>query len=342
MNPQAVCRSPTSTASSQSSTGLRAQGHAIVYISHFLEEVKRIADRVHGAARRAYGGVRGRPPRHTVDELVGMMIGRQLAQLYPRSERRPGEVVLRADRLAAIAEAAGRFVRTPPRRDSGSRRTRRRRPDGTPAHALRPLTRSRGARSPFRPTSGWAIPPCRWRQGAGMVSEDRGNEGLAVALSVADNITMNLSRDAGPLGIDTAAAAPGNRAALDRRIRDQTRGPAQEVSDALRRQPAEGRPGTPAPPGRGHPPARRTDARHRCRQQITDLRTHQPSCGRRPRRTAFCPGPSCWSAATSRNSSACATASRSCIADGSARPGRSGSGQITALLLAATGQDLSA
>jgi ribose transport system ATP-binding protein len=68
-------------------------------------------------------------------------------------------------------------------------------------------------------------------QGAGMLSEDRKNEGLAVGLSVADNITASKLTDFGPLGL----VMPGPQAiaaqcwidALDIRCI----GPLQKVED---------------------------------------------------------------------------------------------------------------
>ena len=47
---------------------------------------------------------------------------------------------------------------------------------------------------------GCATPQKRWSQSVGMVSENRSSEGLAVHLSVMDNITMNLRGDATRLG----------------------------------------------------------------------------------------------------------------------------------------------
>jgi len=179
--------------------GLRAQGHAIVYISHFLEEVKRIADNftVLRDGRTVGSGVAA---EHTIDEIVSLMIGRQLAQLYPRTQRTPGDVLLHVDRLAATPKPLD--VTFDLRRGEilglaglvGAGRTELLR-------ALFGLTPVVRGEIRLLVHEGWADPPTRWRQGAGMVSEDRGNEGLAVALSIADNITMNLSRDAGPLGI---------------------------------------------------------------------------------------------------------------------------------------------
>ncbi len=46
--------------------------------------------------------------------------------------------------------------------------------------------------------SGPASPARRWRQGVGMVSEDRQGEGLAASLSVADNLTLPALRGLGP------------------------------------------------------------------------------------------------------------------------------------------------
>src|SRR3954469_12110556 len=72
---------------------LRASGHAIVYISHFLEEVKAISDRF--TVLRDGKSVGGGPTSsaHT-NEIISLMVGRQVKDLYPRSERTPGEAVL--------------------------------------------------------------------------------------------------------------------------------------------------------------------------------------------------------------------------------------------------------
>jgi rhamnose transport system ATP-binding protein len=72
---------------------LRARGTAILYISHRLEELFEIADRVtvlrdgNNAGTREMAAVTSR-------ELVRMMVGRELETLYPKLEIKPGEVVL--------------------------------------------------------------------------------------------------------------------------------------------------------------------------------------------------------------------------------------------------------
>jgi ribose transport system ATP-binding protein len=69
---------------------LRAQGLAIVYISHFLEEVQQISDR-YTVLRDGQPVGSGATAEATTDRLVALMVGRQLGNLYPRHTRRwPG------------------------------------------------------------------------------------------------------------------------------------------------------------------------------------------------------------------------------------------------------------
>ena len=72
---------------------LRAGGTGVLYISHRLEELFEIADRVtvlrdgKNAGTREMAGVTSR-------ELIRMMVGRELETLYPKLEIKPGEVAL--------------------------------------------------------------------------------------------------------------------------------------------------------------------------------------------------------------------------------------------------------
>jgi ribose transport system ATP-binding protein len=78
---------------------------------------------------------------------------------------------------------------------------------------------------------GPASPNRRWAQGVGLLSEDRKEEGLALALSIADNVTLSKLRGLGPLGL----ILPHRQAAATRRWIDRLdircRGPAQTVLD---------------------------------------------------------------------------------------------------------------
>ncbi len=74
---------------------LRAQGVGIIYISHRLEEIMRLADRVtvlrdgHTVGTRSIGEV----DQH---ELVRWMVGREIVDYFHRPDARPGDVALEA------------------------------------------------------------------------------------------------------------------------------------------------------------------------------------------------------------------------------------------------------
>jgi len=79
---------------------LREQGVGIIYISHRLEEIGRIADRV---TVLRDGRSIGTQPAAGFDrtELVRWMVGRDIGHDYPRPPRKPGEVVLKLSDLHA-------------------------------------------------------------------------------------------------------------------------------------------------------------------------------------------------------------------------------------------------
>ncbi len=78
---------------------LRAQGTAVLFISHRLEELFEIADRVTVLRDGAYVDTRAMDGV-TKDELIRMMVGRPVDELFPKTAAAPGEVVLRVNDLA--------------------------------------------------------------------------------------------------------------------------------------------------------------------------------------------------------------------------------------------------
>jgi ribose transport system ATP-binding protein len=77
--------------------------------------------------------------------------------------------------------------------------------------------------------SGPASPSTRWKQGAGLLSEDRGQEGLALSLTVTDNIMMNLQKDAGLFGFLVPSALEAKSRQLIERLGIRARGPGQSA-----------------------------------------------------------------------------------------------------------------
>ena len=74
---------------------LKAQGVGMIYISHRLEELPQIADRVTVLRDGTYVGTQ---PMAGVDRptLIKMMVGRELSAVFPKAKSRLGDVVLEA------------------------------------------------------------------------------------------------------------------------------------------------------------------------------------------------------------------------------------------------------
>jgi D-xylose transport system ATP-binding protein len=89
---------------------LRAQRLGIVYVSHRLDEVLRIADRV--TVLRDGRSVRSSAARDVdAAALVAAMVGRDIDALFPHSTRTPGAVVLSASHVSVEdPHVAGRHV----------------------------------------------------------------------------------------------------------------------------------------------------------------------------------------------------------------------------------------
>ncbi|MCP9965392.1 sugar ABC transporter ATP-binding protein [Actinomadura madurae] len=77
---------------------LRDQGCAILFISHRLEEIFELCQRVTTLRDGTYVGT-DRTEDITADDLVRRMVGRDLDALYPKQDVAPGEVALKVSRL---------------------------------------------------------------------------------------------------------------------------------------------------------------------------------------------------------------------------------------------------
>jgi rhamnose transport system ATP-binding protein len=207
---------------------LKERGVAIVFISHRLEEVEAIADTV--TVLRDGAHVATRPAAElTRNEMVQLMVGRSLDQLFPKEEAEIGEVVLRAEglgrrgvfadvsfelRRGEIVGLAG-FV--------GAGRTE-------VARSIFGIDRLDTGRlwigeRPFRPRA----PRAALRRGIAYLPEDRLTQGLVQTMSIAANASLAVLPQLTPGGI----LRPRAERALARRFMDQLRikavSPAQVV-----------------------------------------------------------------------------------------------------------------
>jgi ribose transport system ATP-binding protein len=131
----------------------------------------------------------------TVREIVDLMVGRRVEQLYPRSARadrdRPGEPLLEVSELTGAGGRPARASFTLHRGEVlgiagliGAGRTELLR-------ALAGLDPVTSGKVRLGVHTGPATPADRWAQGLALVSENRKEEGLALNLSVADNLTLS-------------------------------------------------------------------------------------------------------------------------------------------------------
>jgi len=82
---------------------LKEQGTAVVFISHRLEELFILADRVTTLRDGSYIDTR-MIDNVTREELIQMMVGRFLTSLYPKEDVEAGEVVLEVNNISVIGQ----------------------------------------------------------------------------------------------------------------------------------------------------------------------------------------------------------------------------------------------
>ncbi len=170
---------------------LRSKGLAVVYISHFLEEVGRLADR-YTVLRDGRSVATGRMADTDLGTIVRAMVGRELTEMFPRVPRSPGEVVL------DLEGVAGRLL--PRRADLQVRRGEVFGIAGLVGAGRTELLRAifgldevRSGRVIVKGLGAGRSAPPRRRigQGVGFLSEDRKGEGLALGQSIEDNVTYS-------------------------------------------------------------------------------------------------------------------------------------------------------
>jgi ribose transport system ATP-binding protein len=169
---------------------LKDQGVSVIYISHFLEEVQQVADSF-TVLRDGRNAGSGTMAGTGLEDIIQLMVGRKVTQMFPQVEHGIGGPVLELKDLkgarmpapVSLTLAEGEILGIAGLIGSGRTETLR---------TLFGLDRIEDGRlvlpgldaADGRP---WA----RIRQGFGLLSEDRQGEGLALGMSVADNMTLS-------------------------------------------------------------------------------------------------------------------------------------------------------
>jgi ribose transport system ATP-binding protein len=186
---------------------LRDRGVAIIYISHRLEEIFALCDRV--TVMKDGRKVGTQPVSETTrDGLVRMMVGREMSEIYPPKPNLPNDAptLLAVEGLqvghrvfdASLAVRAGEIVGLAGMVGSG--RTELASGIFGAMRVVRGTVEVRGKRRK-RMTPNAAI-----RLGLGFVTEDRKSQGLLMYLNVAQNVTATTLKHVSRFGLLRAGA----------------------------------------------------------------------------------------------------------------------------------------
>src|SRR6185312_1462665 len=164
------------------------------------------------------------------EKIISLMVGRDVEDLYPRSNRTRGEELLRVENLAgdpkplaaSLSLHRGEVVGIAGLVGAGRTELLR---TIFGLEAVRDGTIRIG--SYFGPAS----PRRRWAQSMGMVSEDRKTEGLALRLSIADNTTLSKLIGLGPAGLVFPSRQQAASAKWIQRMGIKCRSAGQPVGD---------------------------------------------------------------------------------------------------------------
>ncbi|MDP2983252.1 MAG: sugar ABC transporter ATP-binding protein [Candidatus Latescibacter sp.] len=171
---------------------LKAKGVSIIYISHFLEEVKHVAD-LFTVLRDGETAGKGDAAAAPIEKIIELMVGRPLTEMFPRVPHKTGgelfsvrgltgtklpvdvSFTVRGGEIFGIAGLVG----------AGRTETLR------ILYGLGDRAAGEVKIAAWSGHTGKITPPHMIRQGVAFLSEDRKNEGLALRRSVAENITLS-------------------------------------------------------------------------------------------------------------------------------------------------------
>jgi ribose transport system ATP-binding protein len=179
---------------------LRQRGVSIVYISHFLEECQRIADR-YTVLRDGESVGTGDMAAPRLSDVIRLMVGREIKDVYPRTPHSPGKPVLELQGLRGTAKPhsvdltlrEGEILGVAGLIGAGRTETLR------ACFGLDRMTS--GSVLVYSRESTHCSPPRRLAQGIGLLSENRKEEGLLLNRTLADNLTITRYGPVSRLGV---------------------------------------------------------------------------------------------------------------------------------------------
>lgn len=206
---------------------LRDRGITIIYVSHSLEEIFRLADRVtvlKDGELICTKSVRDTSPA----EIITNMVGRKLDRVFPPKGARAGEVLLDVRDLRSEPEVesvsfslkAGEILGIYGLVGAGRTELCKALFGARPSHGD---VRIAGAPARF------SSPGAAVRKGLALLTEDRKEEGLVLGLSVRKNMALPSLGDRQVLGVIRSAAEKNETRAMAERLQIKASSSEQEV-----------------------------------------------------------------------------------------------------------------
>jgi ribose transport system ATP-binding protein len=206
---------------------LSEKGLGIVYISHFLEEVRNVCDS-YTVLRDGQHVGSGSLAGVSEAEIVSLMVGRNVDDLFPAVPHQPGEVLLSLNALsgqqlphdATLTLRRGEILGIAGLVGAGRTELLR------TIFALDPI---RSGSVTIKGHASSASTASRIAAGLGMVSEDRKGEGLAQNRSIADNLTLSRLKPYSRFGLLNLGRREQAAADYMRRLQVKAESPRQPV-----------------------------------------------------------------------------------------------------------------
>lgn len=179
---------------------LKAKGVSIIYISHRMEEIKEVCDSLTVLRDGQYVGTED-ADKLTIDQIIKMMVGRDITEQYPARTPKIGDEMLRAENITrkgvldnvSVNVKKGEILGIAGLAGSGRTELVRAIFGADPKDEGKVYVEGKEIRI--------SAPGDAIKAGICLIPEDRKDEGLILDFSVEDNILLPLAVDLSRLGI---------------------------------------------------------------------------------------------------------------------------------------------
>jgi ribose transport system ATP-binding protein len=208
---------------------LKARGVSIIYISHFLEECQRIADR-YTVLRDGETVGSGEMVGADLSEIIHLMVGRELEEIYPGIPHQIGEPILEVNHLAGVRRPndasftlrKGEILGIAGLIGAGRTETLR---------TLFGLDHVRFGEVKLHGRTVHLSPPRALASGLGLLSENRKEEGLMLNLNLSENLTLPRLKPFSRFGLLDIAEQHRTTAHWMNRLHVRARNALQSISE---------------------------------------------------------------------------------------------------------------